>query len=104
MKMPFLLLAAPLVLLLTACGAAQPVFVPQVVKIPVPVYCQVKDVKKPSMPFDETAAPDMSLYQKVQLLAAQDQALKGYSTELAGALAGCRAPSGAEATTATTTK
>jgi hypothetical protein len=82
-----------LMLLLAGCGT-QPVTVsvPQEVKVPVTVFCKTETVVKPSMPFDEQATRSMSLYEKSQLLLAQDQVHKSYETKLEGAIAGCAAP------------
>ena len=81
-------------LVLCACATTSPVQVTgtQIVKVEVPVYCKMTDVAKPDLPFDSQAKPDMSLFDKAKLLAAQDDVLKGYVTELEGALAGCKAP------------
>lgn len=77
---------------LSGCASPQIVTKVETVKVPVTVYCKIKDVSTPDMPFDNMAKPSMTLFEKIQLLAAQDQNLKGFVTELQGAIAGCRAP------------
>ncbi|MDF2435467.1 MAG: hypothetical protein JWP44_5098 [Mucilaginibacter sp.] len=86
-----LLLVLPL--LLSACGTV-PISVPQIVKVPVKVFCKTTPVPKPSMPFDEQATPIMNPRLKAILFAAQEENLKGYSKQLEGALAGCSPPPG----------
>lgn len=81
-----------LALLVGGCASEKVVSVPQEVKVPVTVFCKIDPVTKPSLPFDEQAATSMSLFQKSQLLLAQDQVHKAYETKLEGALAGCAAP------------
>lgn len=94
MKRLFLILLSVLVIIVLSACAAQPVVsVPQIVNVPVTVYCKVQPVQKPDMPFDDQAERSMTLYEKVQLLLAQDQNHKGYEKQLEGSLAGCMAPS-----------
>lgn len=77
---------------LVGCGTPKVVTEIQTVEVPVTVFCKVKDVKKPELPFDTKARKDMTLFEKTKLLAAQDKVQKGYIKELEGAIAGCRAP------------
>jgi hypothetical protein len=81
-----------LTLFLSACGTQPVVSTPQIVKVPVTVYCKIKPVEKPAMPFDEQATLLMSPLLKAQLYAAQGENLKGYTTKLEAAIAGCTVP------------
>jgi hypothetical protein len=81
------------VLVVSSCGTTPAtISVPQEVKVPVTVFCKTEPVAKPDLPFDEQATTSMTLYEKSQLLFAQDQIHKAYETKLEGALAGCAAP------------
>lgn len=69
----------PLAVVLSACGTAPTT---QKVNVPLPVRCTFSSIEKPDMPFDEKATKTMPLFQKTQLLLAQDENLKGYVIEL----------------------
>jgi hypothetical protein len=92
----FLFFVLPLILAMLVVGgcatAPATVSVPQEVKVPVTVFCKIEAVDKPILPFDTQATTSMTLFQKSQLLMAQDQVHKAYETKLEGAIQGCMAP------------
>jgi hypothetical protein len=79
-----------LALALTACAAPKPqvVYVPKVVKVPVPVKCSPPKIDTPTYDFDNAKKGDL-LYNDLALLAAENDHLNAYSTKLKAALDGC---------------
>lgn len=76
-------------LALTACATKPEIrYVPQEVKVPVPVKCKVPDVTKPTYDFNN-AKKDGSLYTNLGLLAAENDHLSAYTIKLEAALAAC---------------
>lgn len=61
----------------------------QKVEVPVVVRCRSTPVTKPVMPFDTQAKKEMSIYDKVKLLVAQDYRHKAYEAQLEAAVAEC---------------
>jgi hypothetical protein len=92
-KLFFILASVFSMIVLSACATGPTISVPEIVKVPVTVYCKITPVQKPDLPFNTQAKTSMTLYEKVQLLLAQDQVREAYEIELEGALAGCAAPS-----------
>lgn len=86
----FFVVFLPIILSLGACGN-EPVKVTgtQVVNVPVPVRCQVTVPKAPELVFQTQAKPTDTLFDKVRLLAAEDQMLQGYSDQFVAALNVC---------------
>lgn len=71
---------------LAGCGT-----IPREVKVPVPVYC---DVKKPAPPAwaASSLAPSADTYDQVKALLAERRQRIGYEGELEAAIDGCRPP------------
>jgi hypothetical protein len=86
----FLIVILPIILCIGACGT-EPIKVTgtQTVDVPIPVRCTVPVIIPPILPFDTRASKAMPLFTKVQLLAVQDELLKGYNGQLVAALNGC---------------
>lgn len=96
------LFAVSFVAFLAGCSSTKPIENVRLIEVPVTVFCKVDvppEIPEPSLPFDEHARKDMTVFQKIRLLAAQERVLRGYvkelqgnNKELRGTLAGCRAP------------
>lgn len=87
-SIPYLFTAVTLASL-SACTTTPTI---QKVEVPVIVRCKSNPVVKPSMPFDEQAKKEMSIYQKTQLLVAQDYRHKAYEAQLEAAVQACSEP------------
>ena len=79
-----------LAVLTAGCATAPSTPAVKTVEVAVPVPCNIPEIAKPIMHFDQYASVEMSLYEKVQLLLAQNYNLKGYTRELEAAASACR--------------
>ena len=80
----------PIILSVGACASSGvQITGTQEVRVPIPVRCDIAPVNKPELPFDTQATKDMSLFDKVRLLLAQNSNLQGYTEELVSAIDVC---------------
>lgn len=79
-----------LVSVLAGCGTVcpEPQTITQVVKVPVPVKCEIDPIDKPNLYFDQ-AKKDNTVFDNMKLLAAENEELQGYVTKLEAAISGC---------------
>lgn len=82
-----------LAVLLTGCAgfekpAPQIQYVPQIVKVPVPIKCKKQNIAPPTYNFNQ-ASKDGSLYGNLSLLAAENDNLSASNIKLQAALAAC---------------
>jgi len=79
-----------LAILLAGCAQTPPkiVYVPQEVKVPVPVKCTPPQIDKPVLTFDQANKNNL-LYNNLGLLGAENQNLSAYTIQLEAALKGC---------------
>lgn len=83
-----LILGSILIMLLTACGTTK-LTDTQTVYVPVATKCSpVTNITEIEDHFSK-AKKEMSLYEKTQLIAAENKALRGQNIELKAALAEC---------------
>jgi hypothetical protein len=81
-------------ILLSGCASWLPkappeiVYVPQEVKIEVPVKCTPAPVEKPNLTFNGATKDDL-LYNNLAKLGSENESLSAYTTGLEAALAGC---------------
>ena len=77
-----------LVLLLAACGQAQPIAEPVVVKVPVAVPCNAASVAEPDWNLDQLAEGSAPV-EKLKAVLADLELSRGYIEELKAELEGC---------------
>ncbi|MNK27662.1 hypothetical protein D3C87_460240 [compost metagenome] len=70
------------------CTPSKPEIITQVVKVPVPVKCEVAQIEAPVRYFDQ-AKKENTLFDNTKYLAAENEVLWGYSNQLKAALEGC---------------
>jgi hypothetical protein len=75
-------------LLLAGC-AAQPVYKPVTVEVPVPVPCRVPVVLHPVWPFQALPA-QAALFEQTRALLAENELRQAYETRLEAALKACQ--------------
>lgn len=92
-KVVFILMAAPLLLVSCTATQPQPILTPVEVKVPVatPVYCSVAKLAKPALPLSALKA-DSAPADTIRAYAATVAVLKGAVRERDSVLAGCAAP------------
>jgi hypothetical protein len=74
---------------LAACATKPEIrYVPQEVKVPVPVKCKAPNIAKPTYDFNN-AKKTNTLYTSIGLLAAENDHLSAYTIKLEAALAAC---------------
>ena len=92
-KVVFILMTAPLLLVSCTSTQPRPILTPVEVKVPVatPVYCSVAKLDKPALPLSALKA-DSAPADTMRAYAATVAVLKGAVRERDSMLAGCAAP------------